>query len=134
MKTNRISALYSRPPYSNLGPVELIEPIFSMALDQQAENVPDISSWQEKRTSLLQRWQTVLGTPDYGAFKQTKEIIDQLEQPGYSGTIFSQATSPDTQQKLLLMEPKLVHLSPRPGMVIPFYLSLIHISEPTRPY
>ena len=121
MKTNRISSLYSRPPYSNLGPVELLEPIFSMALDQQAENTPDISSWQEKRTSLLQRWQTVLGMPDYGAFKQTKEIIDQLEQPGYSGTIFSQATSPDTQQKLLLMEPQLVNLSPRPGMVIPFY-------------
>ena len=105
MKTNRISSLYSRPPYSNLGPVELLEPIFSMALDQQAENTPDISSWQEKRTSLLQRWQTVLGMPDYGAFKQTKEIINQLEQPGYSGTIFSQATSPDTQQKLLKVSP-----------------------------
>ena len=76
---------------------------------------------EEKRASLLQHWQTVLGTPDHDAFKWAKDIVGQFEQPDCSGIIFRQATSPDTQQKLLLMEPKLVHLSPRPGMGVPFY-------------
>ena len=53
MKTNRISSLYSCPPSDDLGPVEHIEPIFSSELEQQqAENDPEISSWQEKRASL----------------------------------------------------------------------------------
>ena len=57
--------------------MESIEPIFSSALEQQqSENDPAISLWPEKRASLLQRWQTVLGTPDYGAFEQTKEITE----------------------------------------------------------
>ena len=68
MKTNKISSLYSRPPYGDLGPVESIEPIFSALEQQQAENDPDISLWHEK-ASLLQHWQTVLGTPDHDAFK-----------------------------------------------------------------
>ena len=47
MKTNKISSLYSRPPYGDLGPVESIEPIFSALEQQQVENDPDISLWKK---------------------------------------------------------------------------------------
>lgn len=115
MKENRISQQFSQPQYNDFGVDEAIEPIFPLGI------VPTMESWREERAALLNRWKAVLGTPAFENFDRKQEPVEIVERPTYTGTVFKQSTGPDTFQTLLLMEPKLVTLSPRPGVVVPFY-------------
>ncbi|HIA68822.1 TPA: acetylxylan esterase [Candidatus Poribacteria bacterium] len=115
MKKDEVSRQFSQPQYNDLGADEVIEPIFPLGI------VPTMEAWKEERTALLRRWKAVLGTPAFDSFDRTQEAVEIFERPTYTGTIFKQATGPDTLQTLLLMEPKLVTLSPRSGIVVPFY-------------
>ena len=83
--------------------------------------MPTMEDWRDVRADLLRRWKAVLGTPAFGSFDRKQEPVRVFDQPTYTGTIFNQSTGPGTFQPLLLMEPKLVTLSPRPGVVVPFY-------------
>ena len=110
-----LSQKLSLPAYDDLGAPEPIEPIFAEPA------VPTLGAWQVRRAALRERWNAVLGTPSFGKFDRTPEIVETFEQPAYRGTVLKQPTAPGTRQTLLLMEPTRVGLSPRPGMVIPYY-------------
>ena len=115
MKDDKVSQQFSQPQYGDFGVDEAIEPILPLDI------VPTMEAWKEERATLFYRWQMALGTPAFDNFNRKQEIVGIFEQPTYTGTIFEQCSGPSMRQTLLLMEPKLIMLSPRPGVVVPFY-------------
>ncbi|MCZ6676897.1 MAG: hypothetical protein O7E52_06575 [Candidatus Poribacteria bacterium] len=110
-----ISQQVSSPAYSDLGSPEAITPLFGN------NTPPSLAAWQIQRTILKERWNAVLGTPSFTDFERTIEEIETFQQSTYRGTVLKQSTGPQTRQTLLLMAPTQVILSPRPGIVVPFY-------------
>ncbi len=105
----------TQPTYSDLGPPEAIRPLF-------ADRLPDkIETWQSLRDELKDQLAGVIGTPTFDIFNMKPEQVGSFEQPEYVGTVYKQPTGPESRQTVLVMEPNRVKLSPRPGMVIPFY-------------
>lgn len=105
----------AKPAYSDLGEPENIEPLFSEGTEES------LSEWKNIREKLLGRWEKVLGKPSFTHFEKGVEHVETFEHPDYTGTVYRQATGPSTRQLIILMEPKSVSLSPRPGAIVPFY-------------
>lgn len=105
----------SQPTMADLGEPQNLAPLIpaGAALTRQA--------WETERAQLRRRWESHLGHPSFGDFDRTAEEIERFEAPDFHGTLYRQPTGPDTRQLVLLMEPRAVRLSPRPGAVIPYY-------------
>ncbi|MDP6111028.1 MAG: prolyl oligopeptidase family serine peptidase [Planctomycetota bacterium] len=110
-----LSENLSQPGLDDLGEPQQLEPLFPDQSDISLE------AWQSIRQSLLGRWRAVIGEPSFEEFDRTSDVIDSFETPDFRGTVLLQPTGPSQRQKLLLMEPKNVRHSPRPGAVVPFY-------------
>lgn len=110
-----LSEELSRPSLPDLGEPQNLPPLFP------AGAAPTRPTWEIERAALRRRWETHLGHPSFGDFDRTPEVIERFEAPDYQGTLYRQPTGPDTCQLVLLMEPRAVSLSPRPGAVIPYY-------------
>ena len=106
-----VSAELSQPTYDDLGPDEGLEPI----------EVHSPQEWEAQRAALRARWNAFLGTDSYGSFDRTARIVEQFELPQAHATLLRQPTSPETEQLLLLLEPKGAPPSPRPGAIVPYY-------------
>jgi predicted esterase len=111
----QLSRKLSRPAYEDLGEDQHLAPLFPPGV------TPTLELWEREREKLRKRWDALLGAPSFGDFDRTARVVDRFEQPDYEGTVFKQPTGPETRATLLLMEPRRVRLSPRPGAVIPFY-------------
>ena len=111
----RLSQKLSRPVYGDLGEDQNLEALFPEGTE------PTLEEWGPQRKALRERWDAVLGEPSFGDLDRTPEVVDHFEQPEYAGTVFRQPTGPDTRQLVLLMQPRRISLSPRPGAVVPFY-------------
>lgn len=110
-----LSQELSQPTMPDLGSPQLLEPLLP------ASSAPSLEAWEARRPDLRQRWDALLGHPSFGDFDHTPEVVDRFEAPDFHGTLYRQPTGPQTRQLVLLMEPKAVRLSPRPGAVIPYY-------------
>lgn len=110
-----ISTKLSQPPYTDLGPDQHLEPIFSPG------TAPTLEQWKQQRPDLRARWETVLGKPSYAPFDRSEQVVEAFELPECHATLFRQPTSPETRQLVLLMEPKRAIRSPRPGAIVPYY-------------
>ncbi|TWU11149.1 Alpha/beta hydrolase family protein [Novipirellula galeiformis] len=111
-----VSEKLSKPSYDDLGKDQELAPLFA--------GKPDKSVWEQQRPALRKSWDELLGKPEFapGAYDKTAKVIETFEQPEFRGTILQQPTGPDgAQQLVLVMEPKNVTISPRPGAVVPFY-------------
>jgi predicted esterase len=104
----------SKPAYEDLGQNQKLSPLFT--------HEPTINEWVRRRSKLRKRWEALLGTPSFAEnYDRESEIIETFEAPDFRGTLLRQPTGPDTRQLTLVMEPKVVTSSPRPGAVVPFY-------------
>jgi dienelactone hydrolase len=105
----------TNPPYEDLGDPEPIRPLFA---DRPPKN---FESWEDQREVLKTELAELVGSQSFDLFNMKPEQVDSFERPEYTGTVYKQPTGPDSRQTVLVMEPKRIKISPRPGMVIPFY-------------
>lgn len=110
-----LSAQLSKPGDADLGADQHLTPLFPR------ETPFTSADWQRLRPQLYRQWRDLLGRPSFDAFDRQVEPVGQVEFPEFSGLLVRQPTGPDTRQLVLVMEPKEVKLSPRPGAVVPFY-------------
>jgi hypothetical protein len=111
-----VSEKLSKPSYDDLGKDQKLTSLFA--------GKPEKSAWEKQGPALRKRWDQLLGKPEFasGDYEKTAKVIETFEQPEFRGTILQQPTGPGgAQQLVLVMEPKKIKISPRPGVVVPFY-------------
>lgn len=105
---------YSRPLYDDLGIKQDLCPLFG------GENIT-LDQWTKERLELKNKWEELIGRPSFDGFTESIETVKEIITPDFKGTLCKQATSPDTKQLVLIMEPVRFEDKLRPGAIIPFY-------------
>jgi len=105
-----------QPAYDDFGEDQDLAPLFPARGE-----TPNLQEWDRQRHILRRKWDKILGRPAFGSYSKTERCVESFEQPEYKATVFQQRTGPEDSQLVVLLEPKLVTLSPRPGAVVPFY-------------
>lgn len=110
-----LSHQLSQPGCDDLGEHQHLQPIFAEGIE------PSLSAWESERHKLRERWDEALGTPSFGDYDPTPEVVDAFDGPLFHGTLIRQPVGPDTRQLVVLMEPEGKPESLRPGAIVPFY-------------
>ena len=93
----------------------------SLVASDGGTRIASVTDWEERRSVLKKRWETLMGVPSSPTTAPDVKLIQKIDTRHYKGKLMYLRTEPDSWEKVFLMLPHKPLLKPTPAVIVPYY-------------